>query len=648
MLREARAGGAALIAAITGTAGVGKSALAVHWAQDVAAEFPDGQLYVNLRGFDPSCSPMEPADVVGRFLSALGGVPEQIPASPEAQAALYRSMLAGKQVLLVLDNAHDEEQVSPLLPAGPGCLAIVTSRSDLAGLAGGDGVGLLTLEVLDETEARHLLAATLGPARLAAEPEAVTELTRLCSRLPLALAIAAAGAQARPQLTLAALAAEVREVAERIGEPGAADPADPAASVRALLAWSYQNLSPAAAEMFRLLAVHPGPDISSLAAASLAGLAPSRAAPLLAELTGGHLLTEPASGRYAFHDLVRAFAAEQAGGLGEPARRAALARVLDHYLHTAHTASLLLNPGREPLALAPLLAGVTQDPLADYRQALAWFEAERHALLSAVTRAADTGFDVYAWQLAWALTDFLDWRGDWIDWAAINRIALSAATRLRSATGQAHASRLVAHNYARIGDYDQAHACLTDCLALCRQAGDRALEARVFLTLCWLCEHQLRHFEALAHAEQALALLRATGDQGGEAHALNNIGYCHLRLGDPRLARSYCEEALALYGEGRNAHGQAIAWDSLGEVEHHLGRHAESAACYQRSVRMLRDHGDRFREADTLIRLGDNYSSAGHPAEAEDAWQQALAILNDLHHPGAGRARSRLSQMGQF
>jgi tetratricopeptide (TPR) repeat protein len=638
MLREARAAGTGIIPVIGGAAGVGKTALVMHWARQIAAEFPDGQLYVNLRGFDPSRAPMDPDEAVIGFLKVLGAVPARIPASPQARRALYRSLLAGRHMLLILDNAHDEEQVRSLLPGWPGCLAIVTSRSELGPLAVGH-TRLLTLDVLAQTDARELLARALGTGRLAAEPAAVSELTRLCAGLPLALAIAAAQASARPRVTLAALAAELDDFARRPDGPQADHPA---ASARAVFSWTCQNLSEPAAEMFRLLGLHQGPDITAAAAASLAGLSLSRARALLAELAHCRLLTEHAPGRYGFHDLPRAYATQQAAGMPEPDRHNALARMLDHYLGTAHAAARRLNAAREPLALAAAQPGVTPEPVADYRQALAWFEAERLVLLSAVTCAAEAGFDVHAWQLPWAMTDFLDWRGDWIDWAAINHIALSAATRLGSLVGQAHASRLIAHNYGRIGDYDQARAGLTDCLALSQQAGDRGLEARVYLTMCWVYDRQRHYIDALGHAEHALALLRALGDRAGEAMALNNVGYCHLELGDRRRARTFCEQSVELHRENSNLHGEAISWGSLGEVEQQLGRHTQAAECYQRAIGLVRDLGDRYREAENLIFLGDNHYAAHDSRQARDAWRQALAILEDLRHPHADQARRRL------
>src|SRR5215831_18302199 len=364
-----------VITAIGGTAGVGKTALAVHWAREAASHFPDGQLYVNLRGFGPG-DPLPPAEALRAFLDALGVPAAQIPASLDAQHVLYRSLLDGKKILILLDNARDPAQVRPLLP-------------------GTDDARQISLDVLTEDEARQMLAARIGPGRIADEPAAADELIGLCARLPLALAITAARAAAHPGFTLAALAAELADASGRLDALSAGEDA---ADVRAVFSWSYRNLGAPAARMFRLLGLHPGPDITAAAAASLAGLARPEARRLLRELTRGHLLSEPAPGRYAFHDLLRAYAAERAAAEDTPAgRHAATARVLDHYLHTAHNAALLLKPSRQPLTLTQPAAGVTPECPASYDQAMAWFTAEHHVLLAAVALAVENGFDTYTW-----------------------------------------------------------------------------------------------------------------------------------------------------------------------------------------------------------------------------------------------------------
>jgi hypothetical protein len=389
---------------------------------------------------------------------------------------LYRSLLAGRQILILLDNARDEQQVRPLLPGSPGCLVLVTSRSQLAGLAAAENASLLILDVLPPAEARQMLAARLGGQRAATDPGAVAEIADLCARLPLALAVAAARAAARPQLPLAGVAAEFRDAQRRLD---ALDTGDPAASVRGVFSWSYQQLDPAAARMFRLFGLHAGPDITMLAAASLAGVAPAQAGQALGQLARAHLLTEQSPGRYGCHDLLRAYAAEQARRTeDEQGRQAATGRVLDYYLHTACQAALLLKPQRDAISLGPPLAGVTTGQLTGTREALAWFDAEHQVLPATVGLAARTGHDKYAWQLAWAMMDSLDRRGHWHELAAIQHTALAAASRLGDVAGQAVTHRLRATACHMLGDHEQAHAHLMAALALYRQAGDRTGEAR--------------------------------------------------------------------------------------------------------------------------------------------------------------------------
>ncbi|WP_333738673.1 AfsR/SARP family transcriptional regulator, partial [Streptomyces sp. IBSBF 2806] len=339
--------GTVVISAIGGMAGVGKTSLAVHWAHRVADRFPDGRLYVNLRGFDPSGAVMEPGEAVRGFLEALGVPPERVPHGVDAQSALYRSVLAGRKVLVVLDNARDADQVEPLLPASSGCLAIVTSRDELSGLVAAHGAHSLILHPFDAGQARAFLVRRLGDARVAAEPEAADEISRLCAGLPLALACVAARAAVHPHFSLSAVAAELREAH---GSLDAFARGDATVDVGTVFSWSSRAVSAEAARLFRLLALHPGPDFTLPAAAALAGLTVRRTRPLLAELTALHLVAEPTPARYAFHDLLRAHARElvhdqHTGG----DRRAALDRLYHHYLHTAHAADRLLAPNADPL-----------------------------------------------------------------------------------------------------------------------------------------------------------------------------------------------------------------------------------------------------------------------------------------------------------
>jgi DNA-binding SARP family transcriptional activator len=631
---------AAVISAVSGTAGVGKTALAVHWAHHAAEKFPDGQLYVNLRGYNPT-QPVTAPDALAAFLRSLGVPGPDIPQDEPERAARYRSLLAGKQMLIVLDNASTVEQVRPLLPGHPSCAVVVTSRDSLAGLVARDGARRLALDLLPLTDAVALLRQLIG-ARVDAEPDAAITLAGQCARLPLALRVSAELAAARPGVPLASLVTELADQQQRLDllEVGG----DPATSVRAVFSWSTEQLSPEAARMFRLLGLHPGPDISVPPAASLAAVAEPEARRLLGELGRAHLIAEHVPGRYGMHDLLRAYAADQACSQDSPAEReAAVGRVLDHYLHSAASAALLLIPFKEPVVLAPPHPGAAPEQFADYSHAVAWFEAEYHVLPAAVSLAAGSGFDRHAWQLPWAMAAFLRIRGRLQEETATQRTALAAATRLGDTAAQALSGRLLAQACVDLGDYDQARCHYAISLRLYQRLGDLPGEARIQQNLSVLAERQGDIPDALAHSEQALRLHQAIGNKAGQAEALNNVGWYHGLLGDYQRARAFCRQSLSLCEEAGHRWEEGHAWDSLGSAEHHLGNLAEAAACYQRALSIFREAGDRRSEAKTLTRLGDTNHAAGDFTQARQAWQQALAIFDDLQHPNADQVRAKLA-----
>jgi DNA-binding SARP family transcriptional activator/tetratricopeptide (TPR) repeat protein len=633
--------GAVRIVTLSGTAGVGKSALAVHWAHRMRERFPDGQLYVNLRGFDPSGSPVTPPEAVRGFLDAFEVPTKQIPAGLEAQVGMYRSLLADRRVLVVLDNARDAEQVRPLLPGAPGCLVLVTSRDQLSGLVA-IGAWPVPVDLLATDEARALLAGRLGAARIAAEPRAVDEIVGLCARLPLALAVVAARAAMHPRFGLAALAGELRAARGGLDEFAGADPAtDP----RAVFSWSYLRLSDGAARLFRLVGRWPGPDVGTRAAASLAGLPVTGVRPLLAELARTHLLAEHSPGRYTCHDLLRAYATEQALTVDPEADRgAATRRMLGHYVHSADNADRLLDPRRdEPPTLTALPDGVTPEQVADHAAALAWFDAEHRVLLTSVHQDAE--FDVEVWALAWTIRRFLAHQGHWHDEIDALTAALAAARRLGDPLKQAFAHCYLGCTYVWFEKYEDAYPALDTALELYRAAGDLVGQAYVHYYFSWLLERQERNVEALPHAEQALELYSAAGHDIGRAKCLNAVGWFHALLGEHTVAIEFCEKALDLQTKLGDQLAAGQTWHSLGYSHDHLGRHAAAVECYRAAVDLFRESGYRFSEGYALTSLGDAYRNADDIESARVAWLRALDILDQLTHADAEKVRARLADL---
>jgi DNA-binding SARP family transcriptional activator/tetratricopeptide (TPR) repeat protein/DNA-binding XRE family transcriptional regulator len=633
---------AVVISAIGGTAGVGKTALAVYWAHRVRDRFPGGQLYVNLHGFSPTGPARSPTEVIRGFLEALGVPAQKVPADLDALVALYRSRLADKQMLILLDNARDADQVRPLLPGSPTSMVVVTSRNHLAGLLVESARPLL-VDLLTAEEARQLLASRLGEPRVAAEPDATTEIIESCARLPLALSIVAAHAAIHPTFALATFAEELRDNHHRLD---ALAGEDVTTDVRAVFSWSYQALTAEGARLFRLLGLHPGPDIAAAAAASLAALPRAETRRLLGELARANLIVEHTPGRYTFHDLLRAYAAELAHHLDtDEERYAATHRLLDHYLHTAHIGDRLLYPTRDPLALTPPHPGIIPEQLADFEQALAWFTTERPVLLAAVDHAETTGFDAHTWQLAWTLWTFLHRQGHWHDQTAIGRAAVAATARLADPSAEAIAHRLLAGAYTYLGRLDDAHTHLSRALDLTAQAGDGVGQAHTHHKLSILWESRGGYAEGLDHARQALDLFQVAGHRRGQAIALNLVGWFHALLGDHQQTLTYCQQSLTLHQELGDREGQASTWDSLGYAHHHLGHHAQALACYQHALTLYRDLGHLYEEANTLTKLGDTHHTTGNHQAARAAWQHALTILTDIDHPDADTVRTELDHL---
>ena len=633
--------GTVVISAIDGSGGIGKTALAVFWAHQIAPRFPDGQLYVNLRGFDPAGRPVTAGEAVRGFLDALGVPAQRIPPTVDAQTGLYRSLLAGRRVLVVLDNARDAEQVRPLLPGSATCQVVVTSRSRLTGLLATEDAHLLTLDLLTEEEAHELLARRAGRTRVAADGPAAGEIVARCVRLPLALAIVGARVSAHPELTLGQVAGQLRQARGGLDLLGGDDAAT---DLRAVFSWSYDTLSPDAARLFRLLGLHPGPDLAVPAAASLAGLPPDEVVPLLAELARGHLIEEHTPGRFASHDLLRAYAADLVSTVdADGARRAAVHRMVDHYLHTARAADRRLNPYRDPIPVTPADAGVVVEAVGDVPQALDWFTVERRVLIAVIDRAVQAGLDVHANRLAAAVATFLHRRGHWHDQVSTQQTALAAAQRLGDRFEMARAHNSLALAYNQLGQFAAAAAEFRRALRVARAAGDEVGLGHARIGLSAVAERQGRHADSLREAKNALVHFRNTGNHAGQGRILNSIAWGHAQLGEFDEAMEFGSRALDILREAGDRHGEANAWDTLGFAHHHRGDHRRAVECYRHAHDLSRDTGDRYGQGEAYLHIGNTYEVAGEPEAAHDAWRTALAIFEELHHADAEVVRAKLA-----
>jgi DNA-binding SARP family transcriptional activator/tetratricopeptide (TPR) repeat protein len=643
LLRREPPAAGTTVAVIVGQAGVGKTALAVHWAHQIASSFPDGQLYLNLNGFGPVGAPLAETDAVSSVLEALAVPPARVPVSLDGRIRLYRTLLAERRVLIVLDNAKDADQVRPLLPGGVGCLVVVTSRSPLISLVALEGAGALMLDVLTESDARQLVAQRLGAARTAADPVATDQLITACARLPLALAIATALVATRSWQSLATIAATLTNPDARLDT---LTTGDQTANLRAVFDWSYQALTAAAARLFRLLAEHPGPDISAAAAASLAGLPRAQARASLAELEGLHLLSETSHDRFTFHDLLRLYASERLQALdSQTERRAAAERMLDHYLATARNAAHAISPTRDLLDLGSPAAGAQPEELTSEEEATAWLTAEHQVIMRMIAYAAQARFDTHAWQLPWALTDFLERRGHWHDFAASQRIALSSAVRLGDVAAQAHAHRYIGRACWHLQDLGLALEHLGQALELRRQLAEPTGEASVSIDLCRVHEQRGRPDEALSCAQRGLSLYQSAQHRLGEAVALNSVGWFYALLGTYAEASRYCTSALELAEQLGHRMAVGNAWHSLGFIHQQTGDLGQAADSYRRAIEIFRQVSDRHSEATALVDLGQVSLASSDPAATRRTWQQALAILDDLDHPDGDQLRAQLAAL---
>ncbi|MET7704645.1 BTAD domain-containing putative transcriptional regulator [Micromonospora sp. NPDC005413] len=627
-------------AVVSGVGGMGKTWLALHWAHQHLNRFPDGQLYVNLRGFSPDNRPLPVSTAIRGFLEALGTRPESIPRDLDGQTALYRSLMAGRRMLVLLDNARDADQVRALLPGSAShSFVVITSRDQLVGLLTTEGAYPLPLDPLSTQQSLDLLARRLGRGRTAAWAARIEQIVASCAGLPLALSIVAARASTNRALSPDDLA---DDLVDRPGRLDALATGEPTADVRAVLSWSWRALRPEPARLFRLLGLHPGPDVSAAAAASLAGLPVNPTKRILEHLSRAHLVSGHGLGRYTSHDLVRAYAAELAADDDD---RDARQRLYDHYVHTAHAAALLTDPHRDTIDLPAPTTGVAVERLHDRADASRWLNAERPVLLAIVADAERAGYDGHAWRLSWALATFLSRQAYWQDLASVQRIALRAAKHGRDILGQAHTLRELALAAVQVGRHDEAVAHLRDACRLFIELDLPSGHAYTRLYLGWVYELQGRHRAALAEDERALSIFADVGHKVGQARALNALGWDHAQLGDLATALDHCLRALTLHEAMGNVTAAAQTWDSLGYIHHRLGEYDRAVSCFDLALELSRQVGDRFQEAESLLHLGESHLCLGRPDATRQAWQRAVVLLRDGSPAETERLRRRLLEL---
>jgi DNA-binding SARP family transcriptional activator/tetratricopeptide (TPR) repeat protein len=635
-----------VVSVISGAAGVGKTALAVAWAQRRSNEFPDGLLHLDLHGYSPD-QPLGPAEGMSPLLETLGVTPEQIPGSADAQAMLYRSKLAGKRMLILLDNANSADQVRPLLPGAGACVVLVTSRSALGGLVARDGARRIDIGPLPASESIVLLSEIIGLPRIAAEQRAAAEVADSCGHLPLALRIAAERVAARSGVTLSALASELASERDRLdvlATPGG----DPATSVRLVFSWSYRTLDTSAQRAFRLLSLASGPDIGIPAAAALCQMAPASVRGILDELSSEHLLDEVSYGRYRCHDLLRVYADERAENdelAGE--RDAAVRSMLTWYLYTSDAADQILLPRKLHVPLGPASEFPAPLKFSTPAQALAWCRTEKANLTAAVRDAAERGFHTIAWKLAATMWGYFYLQKPLADWKATYEIGLKSARKASDLHGEALMLFGLGTANWSTEECELAIEKYKEALPVWRHIGHKLGEAMTLNNL-GAAHAKLEQFDdALSHLHSALQIRHSIGDERGQAQTMTNIGEVMLDSGDARSAYRQTQAALRLSERIRYRYGEAEASYVLAMSAMSLGRHVPALPRLGRSLELRREFGDRQGEAEALATLGEAQLAAGSEAAARQSWEQALAIFEQLDGPKAADIRGRLGQPRQ-
>nr|WP_241829059.1 BTAD domain-containing putative transcriptional regulator [Saccharothrix sp. CB00851] len=614
--------GTVAISAIGGAGGIGKTWLALAWAHRHLDRFPDGQLFVDLRGFNPDGTPTDPVVALRGFLDALGVLPDRIPSGLGAQAALYRSLVADKRMLILLDNAADTAQVTPLLPGGDTCTVVVTSRHRLPGLVTAHGAHHLALDVLTNVEARALFARRFGAERIAAEPAAVTELIALCGGYPLALGIIATRARTQPDLSLAELAAELHETGL-----DALDDTDPAASLPTVLSWSHHALSSGQRMVFALLGIAPGPDIGLHAAASLTGLPPVETRTALDKLAQASLIGRTADGRYRMHDLIRRYAADAAHReLTEQQRDTALRRVIDHYTHTAYTASRLVHPLSRDVVPRPAALGCRPEDVHSQVQAWSWFHREHECVLAAQRAAAERGDHRTGWLVMRFLYPFRHLSGDFHRHVTSCRIALSAALHLEDPAVHSDAHRFLGGALCRIERYEEGMGHLRIAETLARRFGDDRCLTRTHEALALAWNQQGQHERALHSATHALRFVTSLHNPVWQATAHTIAGRSAARLGLHNLATTHCLAALPVQREHGDHDGQANSAFTLGLVAQDTGDHDRAVTHFHESLAVFRAQANAPLEADTLDRLGHAHAALTQQHRTREVWREALDL----------------------
>jgi tetratricopeptide (TPR) repeat protein/transcriptional regulator with XRE-family HTH domain len=632
-----RTAGAAVVCVLAGMAGVGKTALALAWAHGVRVRFPDGCLFVDLRGYDPD-EPLDPHEALGVLLRSLGLADAELPPAVATRVSRYRTLTDGKRVLIVLDNACSADQVRPLLPAASSCFVVVTSRDDLAGLVARDGAHRITMPTLTWDEGLALLEALLGVHRARAEEQSACALVKVCAGLPLALRLAAELAAARPAEPLAAIVSEIWE--RRLAMLAAAG--DERADLRAVLSWSYRRLDadyPGAARAFRALGDCPGQDFDARSAAALLNTAPRDAAGLIDILVRGHLAERGPGCRFRMHDLLRAYAAELSAACDDDETRdTRLVRLAGYYVPSAEdAASHLAPPAREtPSAVDTSDAAdqmyLIQPAFADAGSARAWLDAERPNLVAVAVAAAGRGLSGYASRLSAALDSYLDSAAHYHDALTVHSCAAGAPevtarhdAQVRLATACFRLGRLeeaLAHAHQALAGARSAgdrqtqvsaqlrlgtvHACLGQlktardqceaALALARQAADRLAEERIMGNLAAVHALQQHYPQALENGRRALALARELGDRVGEAHALCNVSRICQLAGRYQDAAAYGQKAKAAAAGIGDRSAQANAAATIAVSCMHLGRYSEARGHFREVIAGAQDIGDRGLE----------------------------------------------------